>query len=270
MRQSYSSFNTFLKAFGVDNNEYLGGGNFSRVYKTNRGTVIKFTVDEKYIEYVRSFVGKENSLAPEIITDFGIVGKLLEDDFDGGKRYNKYVDIYALELPLYAEVYSLGQWGGNTDPKKFQKLSLCIQYITSLAYNNMANDYEPFEESMAGYKNNLEKLKGLGLNLMDVIDITSVVKNLVEDERAFVDLCIGNCMVDGSGNLRVTDPVASRNTVSALGDSSYDYDFEDVFNKIDLGSVGEITKLLGTKSSQEFIDFMAKIHYNAVNGNTGE
>ena len=40
---------------------------------------------------------------------------------------------------------------------------------------------------------------------------------------------------------------------------------EDVFNKIDIGSVGEITKLLGTKSSQEFIDFMAKVHYNAVN-----
>lgn len=265
MNQAYSSFNTFLKAFGVDNNDYLGGGNFSRVYKTNRNTVIKFTVDEKYIEYVRSFAGKDNSLAPEVVNDFGVVGKLLEDSYDGGKRYNKCVDIYALELPLYTEVYSLGKWGDNTDPKKYAKLSRSIQLITSMLYKDVVNDWESFEESLAGYKSDLEDLQKSGCDIMDVIDLTATIKSIVDSGRAFVDLCTGNCMIDGSGNLRITDPIASRSTVSSVINSSFDYELEDVFKEIDFDSVKSITKLLGTKSSKDFVDFMAKVHYNAVN-----
>lgn len=134
-----------------------------------------------------------------------------------------------------------------------------------MLYKDVVNDWESFEESLAGYKSDLEDLQKSGCDIMDVIDLTETIKSIVDSDRAFVDLCTGNCMIDGDGNLRITDPIASRSTVSSVGNSSFDYELEDVFKEIDFDSVKSITKLLGTKSSKDFVDFMAKVHYNAVN-----
>lgn len=61
----------FLEVLGLNRNDQIGSGNFSRNFMTNRNTVLKLTVDKAYLSFVRNAQATHNMYLPQLVTDFG-------------------------------------------------------------------------------------------------------------------------------------------------------------------------------------------------------
>lgn len=263
-----------LAKFGIDVNRIsaLGYGHYSQVFATNRGTVIKFTVDDKCKEYM-DFCKKNagNPLFVEVLNDFGVVAKVGD------------LDVYAFELPMYVNNEEALIYGGNAYDDSYE------------AFSNFKTRFYKFgrNEFMGRTRTKFSRFKGAdgsflsieththaNLDIMDNIckisllfgvdfnELTDALNLLQKEfsgrEDLFFDMHGGNWMCDPkTGHLKITDPIGSRVTV----DKGFDgvSDGRKMISDIDKNIDPEKAELLstyfsnGNKEIKMFADFFGSV-----------
>lgn len=241
-RQMFSieEYQFLLANFGVLGQvDSLGSGHFSCVYATNRMTVLKFTVDNKYNDFVQLCKKVDNPLFPKILNDFGVVAEV------------NGIKLYAYELPMYVDwkealiskqniVEMYGYFGmAKSEIKRI--LSDHSKFQTKDIFN------EGWEKvcSVETLSNRcgMDVLSAIclkfGLDFSVLMDALYAVKNAFKgDPRMFLDMHGDNWMCDPkTGSLIMSDPVASYDTVNDgfepmyLNECMSIQDIESFYNK---------------------------------------
>lgn len=237
-----NTMTVLMEALGLDG-ETVGHGNYSQVYSTNRGTILKVTVDDAYMKFVDAVQGVDNPLLPKILTNFGMVGKIKSS----GKE--KYVPLYAVELPRYLDLryaYSSQEYNDAYVAADFIK-----SYLRSWMGSHNAKPRH--------YSDVCSALLSLGVDWNDFWDAIEICNKIISQKRegfssmygddtyGFFDTHIENWMIEPeSGQLILNDPVGGRNYVDGI-DAYYEYEatFGEALEHLDFEKAAQIQKLLG-------------------------
>jgi len=247
---SIKQYQFLLANFGVLGQvQGLGSGHFSCVYATNRMTVLKFTVDNKYNDFVQLCKKIENPLFPKILNDFGVVAEV------GGTK------LYAYELPMYVD-WSEALISKQSVDEVYEHLGRAKSGI-----KNILDDGNKFKEKVIYSKSwdricsvetfsnrrGMEVVSAIclkfGIEFNTLMDALYSIKNeFKNDDRMFLDMHGGNWMCDPkTGGLIMSDPVASYDTVNDGFEPMYlkgCMKIQDVESFYDKEKAEEISKLL--------------------------
>lgn len=193
----------FNSKFGKFSDSEVSGGNYSRVFKTAYGTILKLTTDATYIEYLhRCERLKDNPHTPKPINIFGEVAVL--------KGEARTCRLFAVELPTYYDDYDFGavfgQKGSFSLMKRLEGIADVFHHYADFPIVDGYGE-DSYEENITSLYNIVEDLLPLGINPIHVLELSSVIRNMTEELHCFTDLHLGNFMLDGSKNVIVTDPV---------------------------------------------------------------
>lgn len=238
------SFKTLLDLIGCG--KPLGHGNYSQVFSTNRGTVVKLTVDDVYMTYVNKVSGINNKYLPKILNNFGIIGYV---DSCGNENP---VPVYAVEMPKYRKL----KFDGDTSclEESFNSLYKLCKY-------DIVRDNWSFEESMAELQNVLSSIVKMGYDVDDVFEAVNIIKNIEETQNCFYDMHWQNFMIDSEGNTVITDPIGGREHCQSLDttrkvkeSTALDYvDLEKIVQVSELISVGRPADIDALKFKKRFV-----------------
>ena len=235
------------KVLGFNKESMVGHGNFSDVYDTGRGTVLKLTVDEMYMEYVAiSEKNQHNSLFPRIVNNFGIVGYVSEG-----------CPIFAVELPKLKSFHDMGI---NNFTKAVSKNLWGIDdgFEFGFELDRYGSSCDSFEELVAGLDDVVRGFNSSAIDFMEVLEFVNKVKPLLK-HNCFSDFSLGNVMFDGL-TLVITDPIASIDSCSTLGNSDRFTDVKSCCNMIDVDVVEKVARAIGKYNFDvKFLDFMQKV-----------
>ena len=238
-----NSLQLILEAFGIDKSTRpVGHGNYSRAYLTKRGTILKFTIDETYMAYINAITDRPNPLAPEVLNNFGEVAKVLCEDWNGRANVYKEVPLFAVELPKYVHINCCENVPNQSN---LQRAMGSLEYLCS--YEMYKYEWS-HEENMANLEEHFEDTIKVGIDAFEMFDFIHLVKNLQDEHNAFNDMHSDNFMWDGvNSRLVVTDPVGSRSHRSSLNTMSTKASRSEVYSRLDLNKITEITKLMSYK-----------------------
>lgn len=260
----YNNFEFMLANFGIlDYISPIGEGHFSKVYATNRMTVLKFTVDDTYNSFVQLCKKVDNPMFPKILNDFGVVA-----DCNGTK-------LYAYELPMYTSWMDALPFQYDEFSDIFEDFKSNLNSLLSIdAKFKMETIYDrnwnilchvPTHRDRKGMLGICEVCLKFGLDFNDFMDTINLLRGVFgEDLGTFFDLHGGNWMCDPkTGQLIISDPVGSQTTlvsgflaidcighikVSELEDS-YDVEKAEEISKLFTSDDGLSMKLFKFKKS---------------------
>lgn len=262
----YNDFEFMLANFGIlDYISPIGEGHFSKVYATNRMTVLKFTVDDMYDSFVQLCKKVDNPMFPKILNDFGVVA-----DCNGTK-------LYAYELPMYTSWSDALPFQSDEFSDIFEDfksnlnrlLSIDAKFNTEAVYDrNWSVVCHVFtHRDRKGILDICETCLKFGLDFNDFMDTINLLRNVFgEDEGAFFDLHGGNWMCDPkTGQLIISDPVGSHTTagygfwaIDGIGNMKV----SELENSYNVEKAEEISKLFtsGDAASMKLFKFKKSLH----------
>lgn len=249
-----NNLSRFVSLLGINYSEAIGRGNFSCVFETRVGTVIKFTVDKSYYEFIKACRGNENIYLPKVLSDFGCVGKLKTGS-------SKAYDIYALELPKY-EKYKNSEhsWWDTTT----------INYVLE-CLSDMENLGEIFNLENLAEKINLDRFV-IKANISDKKEFIKALFFVSRFDKlsSWFDLHGDNVMWNVETNqIVITDPIAEHETQSAIGCSyTNECGVNEIFDKGKLSILETISTLINGENAKEFMmltKFKAAVDYKFKN-----
>lgn len=199
----------------------MGHGHFSRVYETGRNTVLKLTTDTSYIRFMESAKKSTNAFMPKYVNMFGSIGTV----------YGR--EVFAVELEMYREIHELVEWEDRESLNEYLDQVKCVVNHS----HRIAKDLHSGNSSDI-----LHVIEMLRLDHLELIDALYEVNKLIGDD-CFCDLHSGNWMIDKSGQVVFSDPIASE-VCDGFGSKWVDETTHEEFVKsLDIGKILEIREI---------------------------